>query len=224
MSTIDAVQQTQLATSFSIVGGGVAGNQVTYDFATLPGNQPEQYQNTVFLWQTSAQAVPINTPPSSPPQQAATNQPDGSGIFNGLLSSEPYLLAYAVGGSVQNIACTIAIPASGSGELTSSQPSVEVTNVGSTSVTIQYSVPEGMQPQANGDWFGIWQGSESLLYSVPPIQFAAVGSNQFSGSYGMNLTSALPRGSTFSIGYFKGGYAASNPAQTTLACSTTFST
>ncbi|MFL5540209.1 MAG: hypothetical protein ACJ8J0_14560 [Longimicrobiaceae bacterium] len=218
--------QTILATSFIIQPSDVQGNQITYHFDTMPGNQPNSYGNTVFLWQTSQQAVPINTTPTSS-QKVSANQPNGSNIFQNLtVSTESYLVAYAVGSTVQNIVASVFIPATGGGTANpqSTQPVVQVTNIGSTSVSVSYGLPQGMQPQSDGDWIGIWQGGEALLYSVAPIQFSPLASNSNTGYSGMNLTNPLQRGFTYTVGYFKGGYAATSPKQTTLACCTTFST
>jgi len=216
--------QTLLATSFTIQSSDVAGNQITYHFDTMPGNQPNSNGNTVFLWQTSQQFVPIGTKPTAQ-QTVSVNQPDGSNVFQNLnVSIESYLMAYAVGSTVQNIVASVFIPSGIPSAPTGTQPWVQVSNIGSTSVSIQYNMPVGMQPQADGDWFGIWQGGEALLYSVPPMQFMAMNSNSNSGNSGMNLNTPLQRGSSYTIGYFKGGYAATSPKQSTLACSSTFNT
>lgn len=227
-STSAAPQQTLLATSFTIEPSDITGTQITYEYDSMAGNQPNSYGNTVFLWQTSQQAIPINTKPYAS-QVVSSNQPNGSSIFENLnVSVESYLVAYAVGSTVQNIVASVYIPSSGSGpyDPQSSEPSISVTNIGSTSVSFAYAMPLGMQPQSDGDWVGLWQGQgESALYSIPPAQFIQMGSNANSGNSGMNLTGKLviQRGTQYTLGYFKGGYAASSPKQTTLACCTSFS-
>jgi hypothetical protein len=216
--------QNLLATSFTIQSSDVTGSQITCHYDTMPGNQPNSYGNTLYLWQTSQQFVPINTTPTSS-QKISSNQPNGSFIFQNLnVSIESYLVAYAVGNTVQNIVASVFIPSGIPSTPTGTQPWMQVSNIGSTSVSIQYNMPVGMQPQSDGDWIGIWQGGQALLYSVAPMQFSAVSSNSNSGNSGMNLNTPLQRGSTYTIGYFKGGYAATSPKQQTLACSSTFNT
>lgn len=220
--------QNPLATRFTIKPQDVTGTQITYHYDSMAGNQPNTYGNTVFLWQTSQQAVPINTSPLKS-QLVSSNQPNGSNIFSDLsVSRESYLVAYAVGNSVKNIVATVFIPASG-GDTPAPvapvpAPSILITDAGSTSVSFAYVLPPGMTPQNDGDWVGLWQGgSEAVIYSQPPTWFVQVGSNSAQGNFGINLSSGnIQRGTTYTLGYFKGGYAQGSPKQSTLAASTTF--
>ncbi|MCP3140382.1 hypothetical protein [Pyxidicoccus xibeiensis] len=220
------IPQTTLATSFIIKPEDVTGTQITFHYDSMPGNQPNAYGNSAFIWQTSQQAIPINTKPYNSltiPQ----NQPNGSSVFMGLdVSSESYLVAYATGPDVSNIVASVFIPATGGGpaDPNSSQPSLQVTNVGSTSVSFSYAMPLGMQPLSNGDWVGLWQGQgESALYSVQPTWFTQLGTNANSGNWGLNLSKGvIQRGTLYTLGYFKGGYASPNPKLSTLACSASF--
>ena len=214
--------QTPLATLFSVQSGQVSGNQIGFDYETMAGNQPHSYENTVFLWQTPAQSVPINTPPKKSDPILST-QPDGSQFFKGLdIENYSYLLGYAVGKDVKNVVATVFVPTLNGGSPVSQPPSVTVDDIGSTSVSVQYTMPGGMQPQSDGDWIGIWEGEEALLYSEPPMQHSAVDSDSNNGFTAMNLRTGLRRGSTYTIGYFKGGYESTKPNQQTLAASTTF--
>jgi hypothetical protein len=227
-STFAIPTQSALATSFSIQPQDVTGTQITFHYDSMAGNQPNAYGNTVFLWQTSQQSIPINTKPSNS-QIIASNQPNGSGVFMGLsVSNESYLVGYAVGSSVQNIVASVFIPATGGGTpnpiIPVVAPSLLVTNIGSTSVSFSFATPIGMLPQSDGDWVGLWQGfGESVLYSQPPTWFVQLGTNANQGNWGINLPNGnIQRGTMYTLGYFKGGYAPTNPKQTTLAASTTF--
>src|SRR5690349_6488602 len=107
MSTDLLVAQTQLATQLIVDPSGVSGNQIAYRFETMPGNQPSAYQNKVWLWQTSQQTIPINSPPFAT-QGVSVNQPDGSNVFQGLsVGTDSYLVAYGVGPSVANIVASV---------------------------------------------------------------------------------------------------------------------
>jgi hypothetical protein len=224
--TLAVPSQTTMATSFVIQPQDVTGTQITFHYDTLPGNQPNSYGNTVYLWQTSSQMIPINTTPLNS-QAIASNQPNGSNVFMGLsVSEESYLVAFAVGGAVSNIVSTVFIPATGSNPANpqSSNSTLNITNVGSTSVSFAYNTPPGSQPLANGDWVGLWQGqSEAGLYTLPPTWSAQLASNSNQGNWGLNLASGnIQRGTIYTLGYFKGGYAAQNPKQTTLTSTSTF--
>ncbi|KVU25201.1 hypothetical protein WK65_14230 [Burkholderia ubonensis] len=224
---LNVPSQNALVTSFTIQPQDVTGTQITFHYDSMPGNQPNSYGNTVFLWQTSQVAVPINTTPLAS-QLISGNQPNGSNVFMGLsVSTESYLMAYAVGNNVKNIVAYVSIPAIDDQEPPfppTPSPSILVTSYGATSVSFSYSTPNGMTPQNDGDWVGLWQGQgQSVLYSLPPTWFVQLGSNANQGSWGINLSSGnIQRGTTYTLGYFKGGYAQTNPKQTTLAASTTF--
>ncbi|MGC3028958.1 hypothetical protein ACPUER_28110 [Burkholderia sp. DN3021] len=221
--------QNTLATSFTIQPQDVTGTQITFHYDSMPGNQPNTYGNTVFLWQTSQPFIPVNTQPLNA-QLITNNQPNGSNVFLGLsVSSEPYLVAFAVGNSVKNIVDSVYIQASGNQppdpvHPTLQSPSILVTSYGSTSVSFSYTTPVGMTPQSDGDWVGLWQGQgASVVYSLPPTWFGQLGSNANQGNWGLNLSSGnIQRGTMYTLAYFKGGYAQTNPKQTTLAATTTF--
>lgn len=224
---LNAPSQQALVTNFTIKPEDVTGTQITYRYDTMPGNQPNAYGNTVFIWQTSQVFIPVSTQPAHS-QIVQSPQPNGSSVFQGLsVSSEPYLVAFAVGNSVKNIVAAVFVPSTDSHQPPYDPvqaPSILVTNKGSTSVSFSYAMPAGMTPQADGDWVGLWQGqTEAVLYNMPPTWFVQLGSNNNAGNFGINLSSGnIQRGVTYTLGYFKGGYAQSNPKQTTLAASTTF--
>ncbi|WDD90627.1 hypothetical protein Bsp3421_000491 (plasmid) [Burkholderia sp. FERM BP-3421] len=220
--------QNTLATGFIIKPEDITGTQITFHYDSMPGNQPNTYGNTVFLWQTSQAAIPVNTAPYNS-QLISGNQPNGSNVFMGIsVSAESYLVAFATGNTVKNIVAAIFIPPSNGGPAKPVEPVqaplLETTGHGSTSVSFRYATPIGMTPQNDGDWVGLWQGQgESVLYTLPPTWFAPIGSNANQGSWGLNLSSGnIQRGTMYTLGYFKGGYAQSNPKQATLAASTTF--
>lgn len=222
-------QQTSYATSLSLQPSDVSGNQILAHFDSMPGNQPSNYGNTLFLWQTGAQIVPINTQPQSF-TAIGTNQPNAAWLFMNLdVTSEPYLLAYAVGGDPSNIVSTVFIPASSAGltAYTSMNATVTVTGIMSTEIAFFYAAPLGQSPLAQGDWVGLWPGqSEGTLYTTPPTFVAQISTTASQGNWGLNLVSGgIQSGTMYTLGYFKGGWNAAAPThstQTTLACSTTF--
>jgi hypothetical protein len=222
VSSRNAQDQLMLTTGFSVQPAGVEGTQIQYEFDTMPGNQPSSNSNTVFIWQTSD---PENIPSSSPQNSkgVAVDQPNGSDVFTGLtVTSEAYLLGYAVGPDVKNVCALVFVPAESAGkDPMPLQPTISALP-GSTSVAFDYRMPGGTAPQTDGDWAGLWQGeTEAVLYDMPPTWFVPIPQDDPQGAGAFeNVT--IRRGSQYTIGYFKGGYDSKTPKQTTLACSVTF--
>jgi hypothetical protein len=218
MATHKMNATTGLTTKVSVLA--IAGNALPYEFHTMPGNQPNKNGNTVFLWQTSTNAIPSN-----PPQNSAAvpeNRPDGSDSIKVQVTTDAYLLGYATGGDIKNCCATAFLPASGGGDPVSTTPSVTTWVIGSSSVSFNYALPGGTRPQSDGDWAGLWQGQgESGLYTVPPTWFVPIGQNDPVSNGAFTNVSVL-RGTQYTIGYFKGGYDKTQPKQSTLACSVTF--
>ncbi len=216
---IRAADGQAYTTQFSAIG--VGGTQIQFTYDTMPGNQPVTYGNTVFMWQTTSQSIPTGVSPINT-WSVSPNQPNGSSTFPAQVGLVSYLLGYATGPNVKNVCATVFIPTSGSN--VNQSPSISSAGYGPTSVTYNYSVPGGTQPQTDGDWVGIWQGQGvGVLYAVAPLAFAQVPQN-FSSGQGFINNVQLLRGTQYTLGYFKGGYAATKPSQTTLACSYSFTT
>jgi hypothetical protein len=217
----DAQDQLMLTTGFSVKPDDIGATQIQYHFDTMPGNAPSSNSNTVFIWQTSQSYIPSTAPLNK--NGVGVNQPDGSDVFTGLsVTSESYLLGYAVGPDIKNLCALVFVPSQSSGkDPLPFQPTISAQQ-SSTSVTFNYTLPEGTQPQSDGDWAGLWQGqTEAVLYNMPPTWFVPIGQNAPQGSGAFRNVTIL-RGTQYTIGYFKGGYANQNPKQTTLACSVTF--
>jgi hypothetical protein len=219
----EAVDQELIATGFSIPLDGIHPTQIQYRYDTMPGNQPSSYADTVFIWQTSQQEIPVGMPWLNK-HQIPNNTPNGDDTFDALkVTTESYLLGFGVGPEVRNICATIFVPAEAvGGDPTLWTPAAVVTAKGTNSVTYQFSMPPGSQPQADGDWVGLWEGQPpSALYGVPPNWFAQVPVNSSKGNGSINGVTIL-RGTQYTLGYFKGGFQTSRPKQTTLACAVRF--
>jgi hypothetical protein len=208
-----------LTTRVQVPESGIGPTHIVFEYSTLPGNQPNTYGNTVFLWQTSSSVVPVGVSPIAS-SVIASNQQTGSALLSATVSTSSYLLAYATGPRVENVCATAFIPASGPGE--SQSPAITVAGMGPTWLSYAYSLPPGLQPASAGHWVGLWQG-QGGLYSVPPLAFAPVPQNTSSGE-GVLQGLTLRFGTQYTLVYFAGGYAAARPAQTTAACSITFTT
>jgi hypothetical protein len=215
-----AVDQALTTTRFWIPPDGIARSGITYCYETMPGNRPATYGDTVFLWATSEQRIPVEQPPLAT-QRAPNNEPGGCGTFDGLNPmNDSYLLGFGVGPEVRNVCATILVPAQTvGGAPTICLPGVQVTMWGSSGVGFQFHMPPGSQPEANGDWAGLWEGQgPSVLYDVPPNWVTRIVGNAHSGTAFVEGT--IVRGKEYTLGYFKGGYQTPHPSQTTLACAT----
>jgi hypothetical protein len=212
-------QQIQQTTTLGV--DFVSSQTVSYSYSTPPGNQPATYGDRVFLWQSSSLSVPVDREPLVS-QAVPTNTPAGSAVIMGLdITTQSYLLAYAVGGRVQNAAALAFIPGEGGGDVATFEPAVTVVEMAPGHVVYEFSVPQGTTPATDGDWVGLWETSQTgQLYTTSPLAAAAVSVNMSSGT-GVISTLVRP-GTVYTLGYFKGGYDGTRRAQTTLACTTTF--
>lgn len=218
------IAQTQWATGFTVRPDEIQGNSIGYEWATMPGNKPQTNANTAFIWQTRQQAIPLGVDPEKH-QPVGSNAEEGSDTFSGLtVTSESYLLAYAVGSAVASICATVFVPEIGGGDPLPAGPSVSVGTPGSTSLSFLYTMPDGTRPQTDGDWAGLWEGqSEAALYLMAPTWKIQIKSDQPSNNASFTGI-AIKRNTVYTVGYFKGGWDPAKPKQSTLACSTTFHT
>jgi hypothetical protein len=218
--------QLPFTTAFSIVTEAVTGTQIPFQYISMPGNQPQQNANTVFIWQTSALQIPLGSKPLNS-WSVVGNNPVGDNVFSKLSVTDlSYLLGYAVGSDPKNICSLAFLPPTGGGTAnpTTFQPSLQMTYTGAGSVAFGYNMPAGARPLSDGDWIGLWQGlDESSLYTIPPNWFVQAPQDFSSGNGALNGVTVL-RGTTYTLGYFRGGYDTSKPRQSTLACSTTWMT
>ena len=207
-TTMTPAQVTNLGVS-SVTATTINGN-----YNTLGGNQPNTYGNAVFLWQNPNQ-IPYNQPPLNT-YQIPGNTQSGSFAFPDLqVQIKSYIMGFAVGPNVSQICSTAYVPASGT-TFEYFQSTLNVQDMGTDSVTINYSTPAGNQPQTNGNWVGLWQG-EVASYTNPPAAKTNVGNNNAVGQATINNYPFL-RGTTYTVAYFMGS------RQTMMAATYTFST
>ncbi|NNA55331.1 MULTISPECIES: hypothetical protein [Pseudomonas] len=203
-------------------------HNINVNYDTLPGNQPSSYGNYIAIWQNQAQ-IPFNqTPLATYPVKSNTQ----SGTLNipGLqITNNSYIVAYCVGpaltsGQAQGNACsTVFIPQTGQGPNVNVLSSLSVANIGTTSLSINFILPNGETPQSNGAWIGVWEGNVAS-YSLPPTYLNAVTVNTNSGVAFINNLN-IGRGSTYTVALYTSGYS-SNPGNlglTAMAATLTFS-
>ncbi|SFD59869.1 hypothetical protein SAMN05518672_102554 [Chitinophaga sp. CF118] len=217
-----------LTTTINI--SNVSAEAIDVDYDTMPGNQPNTYGNFLAIWQ-NYDTIPWNTEPLKT-FPVPTNTPSGSASFTGLnVNNNSYIIGYAVGsilnGSVQkygNICATAFIPAASSNgdQGTIFTPSISNFNIGSTSVSFQFELPDGITPQTNGAWAAIWKGGNPSYFSTTPLSAIPISPDSSSGRAAFNNVT-IGRGITYTVAIFMSGYnAAGGSTQRAVACSASF--
>lgn len=203
-------------------------HNINVNYDTLPGNQPSTYGNYVSIWQNQNQ-IPFNQKPlASYPIKSNTQ----AGTLNvpGLdITVNSYIVGFSVGpvlstGQAQgNVCSTVFIPTIGGGANVNTLSTLKIETIGSTSLSVKFTLPNGETPQANSAWIGLWE-SEVASYSNPPTSLNSISVNTSSGTAFINGIT-LGRGSTYTVALYTSGYS-SNPANlglTAMAATLTFS-
>lgn len=212
---------TSVATGITI--DFVQADAIGVSYITIPGNQPNTYGNFIALWQNSDPSIPWNTAPLAT-FAIPTNTPSGSFVFTGLnLTTLSYVVGFAVGSTLSgnaqrngNICASAFIPPSTSGSPNVFNPTLTLVYDGPYSLAVGYTLPNGVLPQTNGAWIGLWRNG-SPSYTQAPDSMAAVNLNAPNGTVALNNI-VLGRGNTYTVGFFTSGYKGSmGNAQTAMA-------
>jgi hypothetical protein len=213
-----------------IIITSVNGSTVNVNYSGLNGNDPGNNGNFISIFQ-SPQDFPFGT----------TNKPivnfpvngDSSGsvcIPAQILINTSYIVGYAVGPLAKvpaqpyaNICATAFIPPTGS-NFPSVSPSLVLNDVESNSISCSYNLPNGMLPNTNGAWAGLWVGNYPS-YSAAPGSYAQIPTNAAAGGPFIFNNVKIQRGMLFSIALFTSGWVTGGigSAQTAMACTLQFS-
>ncbi|MEA2421548.1 MAG: hypothetical protein QOF55_647 [Thermoleophilaceae bacterium] len=209
----------------------VTGSEIILHYNTPSGNAPSTMGDAAFLWQTTSETIPqgVKANGTAGPKN---DDPDNNVQFPANLDSESYLVGYAVGPCsksgylYENVGATIQVP-QGSDTDPSKVHAPHVTDVDVTYaqddvIAFKWTVPPGAQPGTDGDWTGVWQTEDSSdLYTQAPVATQQVTENGSSGTLSFGDVQ-LRRGYAYTVGYFRGGWDAKKPTQTTLAAASAF--
>lgn len=232
----EAPKQQKQSMTFNVPE--LTGESLVAHYIALNGSNPSTMNNKLFLWQVTADEIPVGHAPNA--QVGITeSDPESSQLFDGLsIGSEAYLVGYAVGpcsatgNHYENVAATVYVPRDASAEQ-DTKPIVTdltITFFGDGIVALHYDLPHGAQPTENLDWIGVFDtGDASDLYTQTAVATTAVTGTDSSGD--LNITGVtMNRGNSYTVGYFKGGWpttsaptqtTTSAPTQTTLAATST---
>lgn len=209
----------------------VTADVIGLSYHTLPGNMPNTLGNFVAIWQNQ-NSIPWNQEPLRT-QPISTNTQAGSLAFTDLpsITNNSYILGYAVGPvksdgpKYGNVCSTAFVPASSDNGETFYQyfqSSIVLQHIGSTSLAIQFNLPDGYQAASNKCWLGLWRSSVPS-YNNPPNHATPITLDSSFGTAAFNNIS-LGRGLTYSVALFMSGWLGQGQLnkQTAMACSLTF--
>ncbi len=192
----------------------VTADLISVGYDTLPGNNPQEYGNKVFLWQNQNE-IPWSQPPLED-HEIIDNSQSGTTEFNDLsVNNNSYIVGYAVGPRVSDICSTAFIPAAGQNAVaTLFQTNLRNLEVGSTSLSVEFQTPTGYTPAAHRNWIGLWRGA-TASYTREPDARSLITIDGNIGTTGLNGLS-LGRNLTYTLAYFMG------EGLRTMACTLTF--
>jgi hypothetical protein len=203
-----------ILTQCSLTVEGVTGTAIGLGFSTLPGNLATSYQNAVALWQGSI--VAWNASPQTK-ETVPVDEASADFTFSPVsITRQAYTVGYAVGPRLGDFCACVTIGAGG--QATNPQAvGLNISWIGATSLTLAYVTLPGYQPQANGNWAGLWQGQVDAFAPGTPVAQVPVSADTDQGPVVFNNVPLLI-GTTYTVVYFMG------PEPTTAAAQLTFTT
>jgi hypothetical protein len=209
---------------------GVTGDSVGFAYKCITGNKPNTYGNWVGLWQSGDGSIPYDTEPLKI-FQLPYNNPEGSYEFDGVtIMDVGYVVGYAVGPKLTGTGqqpcgnvCSSSFVENPDADPVNFEAALTIKKVGSMSVSVSFSLPDGIQPASNGAWLGLWR-SGAPSYTAVPLVAKALTLNTPTGTAIINR--ALSIDTEYTVGLFTSGYKESPgvSTQTALAAYATFST
>lgn len=143
---------------------------VIVKYTSLPGNLPQQYGNTVTLWNSTipnTQESPLVTAPV----------PDNSEVGDvwipyGFQQSN-YSVTYDTAG-VTSMCALVQIQLAAAALTIPTYVSLTISSLDSAGVTVIYSTLPGYTPATYKNWIGLWRGFESPYSGDKPLAVAAI--------------------------------------------------
>src|SRR5437660_7706562 len=97
-------------TAVTMVSARIVGSSdIILNYDCLTGNQPANYGNIAYLWQS--EWIPYNMPPLQQQAIPSNTQSGSVNIGNLQLQRVPYIIGYAVGPKTANICSWVSIAA-----------------------------------------------------------------------------------------------------------------
>lgn len=227
---LKAMDPTQNVTLHIILGP--TGENLTIEYGTPNGNQPNECGNQLYLWQ-AGDTVPWGEDPQQ--HQAVTGKSrQGSLVFKDLnMGSKSYILGYGVGGGTKswvkygNVCATACLP---EGIITDHDPSKIayfstkiIPQVAGDTLNVGYQVTPGVQPKTNGAWMALWR-SKTNPYLNPNCDHSVPISRDDDASSESFNEIKLVAGATYTLAFMMSGWSEDNEKRchTAIAAVSTF--
>lgn len=177
-----------------------SSDSVTIRYDSLPANRPMANENFVAIWESSV--IPWQAEPLAKitiPQNSETGTVVLSGFSIGRLS---YIIGYATGPQISNIAASATISASGP-TLAPDKIQIAVDYLTTNTLSVSYQTLTGYLPHSYGNWLGLWRGHMSPYNPTPPLAMIDIPTDSTEGTVAFNgLTLAVD--ATYTLAYFTG--------------------
>lgn len=173
---------------------------VVVGYGTVPGNQPATNGNLVAIWQNNG--IPWGQTPMQK-QSITKNDPTGDQIFEFNIQRLPYVVAYGTSDTNKAWAGTLQFTP---GQGTDGVPfvtQIDVSAAGADSLLASFNTPLLNNPNANGNWVGLWQGPQPTYDGSNRIKKVNVTATTAQGSQSMSGLGLL-MGTTYSLAYAVG--------------------
>lgn len=208
------------SSSVSIQLQGVpTGQGAIVNFITNTANNPKTYGNHIYVWQTTANAVPWDKTPDGD-TAVSTDSSTSTQQVTFPFENKGYIIGYAVAPTPKAVCATIYMPAGKQNDPKSWEYQsllLSTVYVGTNLVQVHYQGLNAYPPATNKNWLGLWQGGQ-VPYAGDPKKVTAIPTDDQDG-YPVIEGVTLLINTTYSVGYFMVEKAT---GRTSLAAQSTF--
>jgi len=177
------------------------GQTVSVHFKTVPGNHPEEFENTLTLWQGTV--IDWKNPGKGNTQKVNNSDYEGTFIMKELnLSKKDYIVGYSTTGEVPGICASAIVKGGDIKMLAPTSVTLEIGTLEPGQLEISYATLRGNKPLTNGNWLGLWRGDVDPFEPGEPQETRLPPDDVNAGS--VIFTTVLKSGSTYTVGYFMG--------------------
>jgi hypothetical protein len=154
--TIIAPADRDTLSNFSItVASPPDRTNVIVHYAGIKGNKPEDYGNTVALWDTLLPDPVLDQPLTTAPIKG--NQQPGTVVIDWEFQATDYLVTYQTGKALTTMCASLELsPRTLAQAVPPNNVILEITCITATSVTVRYGTLAGYRPLTFQNWIGIW--------------------------------------------------------------------
>ncbi len=199
-----------------------APNGVLVQYTTFDNNKPKTNKNTIYVWEAASDIIPWNGKDPIASQLVSKDQYIGTEEVE--FDYQPdigYIVGYATANDPMTICASLFIPPNGAEEKSKHLTLFSDVKYSSDYVRVRYQTLESYQPNANGNWVGLWKGSHVDMYGNVKPPLTVVPYNNETGSVTIKDGVKIVIGTQYTVGYMMAPWEA---GKTSLASSVTFST